>query len=109
MNRAANRRFEAILALLDRRRDSDGSVEGRLNVRFDSLDHDLAVLKEDLQALKGIEREHWIEDMLEEYSKVVRDSSLTNTTKATYIRGARQFVRSLRDDYEPGTNRTTKN
>lgn len=104
MNRVANR-FETILTLLDRRQDPDGTVEGRLNVRLDSLDHDLAVLKEDLQVLKGIERERWIEDRLEEYSKAVLESSLTKTTKATYIRGARQFVRWLREDYEPGAGR----
>lgn len=104
MNRVVNR-FEEILALLDRRRDPDGTAEGRLNVRFDALDRDLAVLKEDLQALKGIERERWIEDRLEEYSRVVGESSLTKTTKATYIRGASQFVRWLRDEYEPGAGR----
>ena len=103
MNRVVNR-FEEVLALLDRRRDPDGTVEGRLNVRFDSMDRDLAVLKEDLEALKGIERERWIEDGLEEYSRAVRESSLSKTTKATYIRGARQFVRWLRDDYEPGAS-----
>ena len=104
MNRVVNR-FEAILALLARGRDPDGTVEGRFNVRFDSFDRDLAVLKEDLRVLKGIERERRIEDRLEEYSKVVRESSLTKTTKATYIRGAKQFVRWLRDDYEPGASR----
>lgn len=104
MNRVVNR-FEEILTLLDRRRDPDGTAEGRLNVRFDALDRDLAVLKEDLQALKGIDRERWIEDRLEEYSRVVRESSLTKTTKATYIRSARQFVRWLREEYEPGASR----
>ena len=43
-----------------------------------------------------------IQRALERYKREVEDTDLAQTTKATYILHADQFVRWLKDDFEPG-------
>jgi hypothetical protein len=43
-----------------------------------------------------------VEDALTHYEQLVRDSRLSPTTQRTYLVHAENFVRWLRDDFEPG-------
>lgn len=43
-----------------------------------------------------------VQEALERYEKVVEDSCLKRSTRDTYIVHARNFVRWLDDDFEPG-------
>ena len=46
---------------------------------------------------------HEVQEAFERYSDVVEESELQLSSKNTYLLHAKQFVRWLADDFEPGT------
>ena len=99
MNDTARRRSVAtLLSLLDRR-DNRAETSSPL---LAEMVQDLAAVRADIEELKGVGREQWVADSLEAYVEEVRSTTMTDTTKRAYIRGARQFVRWIMSDFEPG-------
>ena len=102
MNDTARRRSLAtLLSLLDRRDNRAGTSSPLLA----EMVQDLAAVRADIEELKGVGREQWVAGTLEAYVEHVRSTTMADTTKRAYIRGARQFVQWIMSDLEPGGTR----
>ena len=99
MNDTARRRsVDTLLSLLDRR----GNRAETSSPLLAEMVQDLAAVRADIEELKGVGRERWVADTLEAYVEQVRSTTMADATKRAYIRGARQFVRWIVSDFEPG-------
>lgn len=101
MSSPPRRPVDTLLSLLDRRpgRDTGGSP------LLASMAEDISAIRADLEALRRVDRETWISDMLDAYATRVNESGLQASTKATYLRGASQFVRWMRSEFDPGARK----